>query len=295
MKTRKNNHNAAIQSSAFTVGQRNFLRRQKLQKLYIFWSRILVFTAFLALWQISADQGWIDSFYFSSPIAILRLFWHDVADRSLLSHIGITLLESGVSFLLIIALSVLIATFFWFYPSLGKMCEPFLIVLNSLPKSALAPLIIVWLGTGPRTIILCGISVGIFGCILNLYQSFAQTDPERLKLIETLGGTKLQAFTKVVFPGNIPTFISLSKVNIGLALVGVIIGEFLAGRKGLGYLIIYGSQVFKLDMVILSIVILCMIAMGIYGLLNMLEKKISYKSSRGKAFPLLDHKIPITK
>ena len=276
MKTRKNNHNAAIQSSAFTVGQRNFLRRQKLQKLYIFWSRILVFTAFLALWQISADQGWIDSFYFSSPIAILRLFWHDVADRSLLSHIGITLLESGVSFLLIIALSVLIATFFWFYPSLGKMCEPFLIVLNSLPKSALAPLIIVWLGTGPRTIILCGISVGIFGCILNLYQSFAQTDPERLKLIETLGGTKLQAFTKVVFPGNIPTFISLSKVNIGLALVGVIIGEFLAGRKGLGYLIIYGSQVFKLDMVMLSIVILCMIAMGIYGLLNMLEKKISY-------------------
>lgn len=204
------------------------------------------------------------------------MFWHDVADRSLLSHIGITLLESGVSFLLIIALSVLIATFFWFYPSLGKMCEPFLIVLNSLPKSALAPLIIVWLGTGPRTIILCGISVGIFGCILNLYQSFAQTDPERLKLIETLGGTKLQAFTKVVFPGNIPTFISLSKVNIGLALVGVIIGEFLAGRKGLGYLIIYGSQVFKLDMVILSIVILCMIAMGIYGLLNMLEKKISY-------------------
>lgn len=276
MKIQKNNRKANLQSSALTAGQKNFLRRQKLQKIYIFWSRILIFIAFLALWQVSADLGWIDSFYFSSPIAISQLFWHDIMDRSLLSHIGITLLESGISFLLIIAFSVLIATFFWFYPSLGKMCEPFLIVLNSLPKSALAPLIIVWLGTGPRTIILCGISVGIFGCILNLYQSFAQTDPERLKLIETLGGTKLQAFTKVVFPGNIPTFISLSKVNIGLALVGVIIGEFLAGRKGLGYLIIYGSQVFKLDMVILSIVILCVIAMVIYGLLNLLEKKISY-------------------
>lgn len=275
MKTQKNNQETNIQSAA-TTGQKNFLRRQKLQKIYIFWSRILIFTAFMMLWQVSADLGWIDSFYFSSPIAILKLFWHDITDMSLLSHIGITLLESGISFLLIIALSVLTATFFWFYPSLGKMFEPFLIVLNSLPKSALAPLIIVWLGTGPRTIILCGISVGIFGCILNLYQSFAQTDPERLKLIETLGGTKLQAFTKVVFPGNIPTFISLSKVNIGLALVGVIIGEFLAGRKGLGYLIIYGSQVFKLDMVILSIVILCVIAMGIYGLLNLLEKKISY-------------------
>ena len=280
MKIQKNNHetNDIIKSdaAALTIGQKNFLRRQKLQKLYIFWSRILLFAAFVMLWQVSADLGWIDSFYFSSPITIPKLFWHDVQDMSLLSHIGITLLESGVSFLLIILFSLLTATFFWFYPSLGKMFEPFLIVLNSLPKSALAPLIIVWLGTGPRTIILCGISVGIFGCILNLYQSFEQTDPERLKLIETLGGTKLQAFTKVVFPGNIPTFISLSKVNIGLALVGVIIGEFLAGRKGLGYLIIYGSQVFKLDMVILSIVILCVIAMGIYGLLNLLEKKISY-------------------
>ena len=280
MKIQKNNHetNDIIKSdaAALTIGQKNFLRRQKLQKLYIFWSRILLFAAFVMLWQVSADLGWIDSFYFSSPITISKLFWHDVQDMSLLSHIGITLLESGVSFWLIILFSLLTATFFWFYPSLGKMFEPFLIVLNSLPKSALAPLIIVWLGTGPRTIILCGISVGIFGCILNLYQSFEQTDPERLKLIETLGGTKLQAFTKVVFPGNIPTFISLSKVNIGLALVGVIIGEFLAGRKGLGYLIIYGSQVFKLDMVILSIVILCVIAMGIYGLLNLLEKKISY-------------------
>ncbi len=280
MKIQKNNHetNDIIKSdaAALTIGQKNFLRRQKLQKLYIFWSRVLLFAAFVMLWQVSADLGWIDSFYFSSPIAISKLFWHDVQDMSLLSHIGITLLESGVSFLLIILFSLLTATFFWFYPSLGKMFEPFLIVLNSLPKSALAPLIIVWLGTGPRTIILCGISVGIFGCILNLYQSFEQTDPERLKLIETLGGTKLQAFTKVVFPGNIPTFISLSKVNIGLALVGVIIGEFLAGRKGFGYLIIYGSQVFKLDMVILSIVILCVIAMGIYGLLNLLEKKISY-------------------
>lgn len=167
MKTLKNNRKNSIQASAVTTGQKKFLRRQKLQKLYIFWSRILIFAAFIMLWQISADLGWIDSFYFSSPAAISRLFWHDITDMSLLSHIGITLLESGISFLLIILLSVMTATFFWFYPSLGKMFEPFLIVLNSLPKSALAPLIIVWLGTGPRTIILCGISVGIFGSMIS--------------------------------------------------------------------------------------------------------------------------------
>lgn len=259
-----------------SAGQREYIRHQKFRKLYIFLSRIFIFIAFLVLWQVCSDLGKIDRFYFSSPLDIIKLFVHDVKDMSLINHIGITLFESGVSFLIIIIVSLFTATFFWFYPSLGKTFEPFLIILNSLPKSALAPLIIVWLGTGMRTIILCGISVGLFGFILNLYQAFSQTDAERLKLIETLGGTKFQAFTKVVFPGNIPTFISIAKVNIGLTLVGVIIGEFLAGRKGLGYLIIYGSQVFKLDMVILSIIILCIIAMVLYGILSVIEKKISY-------------------
>ena len=120
-------------------------------------------------------------------------------------------------------------------------------------------------------------SLGILGCILNKYQVFIQTDPERLKLIETLGGNRLQAFTKVVFPGSLPTFLSIAKTNIGLALVGVIIGEFLAGRQGLGYLIIYGEQVFKLDLLIMSIVILCAIAMLLYWLLSLLERRIEHR------------------
>lgn len=273
MKKKKNN----LKTSSFSEGQRAYLLNIKIQRLFILWSRVLIFAGFLILWQMAADFGWIDDFYFSSPLAIGTLFLHDIKDMSLLQHIGITLMESGISFLLIILCSVLTATLFWFYPVLGKMFEPFFIVLNSLPKSALAPLIIVWLGTGSKTIILCGMSVGLFGCILNLYQAFQQTDPERLKLIETLGGTRIQAFSKVVFPGNLPSFISIAKVNIGLALVGVIIGEFLAGRRGLGYLIIYGSQTFKLDLVILSIVILCIIAMMIYWGLNILERKIVKK------------------
>lgn len=265
------------QLSSASLGQIKYIKSQKRQLLIVFWSRLLFFIGFLLLWQLSSDMKWIDSFYFSSPAAIFTLFINNMKNMSLLDHIGITLLESGISFLLIIFGSLLVASLFWFFPTLGTILEPFLIVLNSLPKSALAPLIIVWLGTGMRTIILCGMSVGIFGCILNLHQAFSSTDPERIKLIKTFGGTKMQTFSKVVFPGNIPTFISLSKVNIGLALVGVIIGEFLAGRKGLGYLIIYGSQVFKLDLVILSIVILCIIAMMLYWICNVLEKKIKFK------------------
>ena len=273
MKTRKQDEELLL----YSQGQLAFLASQRQRKKAVIWSRIILSIGFLVLWQMASDFEWIDDFYFSSPRAIGILFLQDLQDMSLLRHIGMTLWESVVSFLLIVTFSLILATLFWFLPGLGHTFEPFLIVLTSLPKSALAPLIIVWLGTGPKTIILCGMSVGIFGCILNLYQVFIQTDPERLKLIETLGGNRLQAFTKVVFPGSLPTFLSIAKTNIGLALVGVIIGEFLAGRQGLGYLIIYGEQVFKLDLLIMSIVILCAIAMLLYWLLSLLERQIEHR------------------
>ena len=167
-----------VHTSSFSPGQKAYLHSIKMQKLLIIWCRFLIFAGFLTIWQLAADFGWIDDFYFSSPIAIGTLFLHDITTMSLLNHIRITLIESSLSFLLIILCSLLVATLFWFYPVLGKMFEPFLIVLNSLPKSALAPLIIVWLGTGPKTIILCGMSVGLFGCILNLYQTHSKHYPQ---------------------------------------------------------------------------------------------------------------------
>ena len=147
-------------------------------------------------------------------------------------------------------------------------------VLNSLPKSALAPLFIVWLGTGAKTIIVAGISVAVFGSIISFYTGFQQVDPEKITLIYTLGGRKQDAFFKVVLPGSVPILLSTAKVNIGLALVGVIIGEFLAARRGLGYLIIYGSQVFQLDMVITSIIILCIIALLFYQSIQFIEHRL---------------------
>ena len=150
--------------------------------------------------------------------------------------------------------------------------EPYIVILNSLPKSALAPLLIVWLGNNTKTIIIAAISVAVFGTIISIYTSFTEVEPEKIKLIQTLGGTRKTILFKLIIPNSLPMIISNMKVNIGLSLVGVIIGEFLAARAGLGYLIIYGSQVFKLDWVILSIVILCIIAMGLYWILNRFEK-----------------------
>lgn len=136
----------------------------------------------------------------------------------------------------------------------------------------MAPIFIVWLGNNMKTIIITAISVAIFGSILNLFTSFQTTDPDKLKLIYTLHGNRLDCLTKVILPINFPAILSILKVDIGLCLIGVVIGEFLAARKGLGYLIIYGSQVFKMDWVMLSIVLLCLIAALLYGILNRLEK-----------------------
>ena len=254
--------------------QAAYLRQHRHQKIFIRLCQIFILLSFLSLWEISVTAHWIDGFIFSSPSRICKTFYRMCVDGSFFLHLGTTLAEVFVSFLLIILIGYGAAVLLWFFPKLSKILEPYFVVLNSLPKSALAPLLIVWLGANVRTIIVAGISVAIFGTILSLYTAFVESDSEDQLLILTLHGTKRHILTKVLFPSTLPTLISLMKVNIGLALVGVIIGEFLAARRGLGYLIIYGSQVFKLDMVILSIVVLCIVAVGLYALIGMLEKRL---------------------
>lgn len=233
--------------------------------------RFLVLIIFLGFWELSARCGLIDTFFFSSPSLVVTHFIKMVMDHSFFTHTGITILETLISFLLITLISIVCATLLWYSKTLSEILEPYLVVLNSLPKSALAPLFIVWLGTGIDTIIVAGISVAVFGSVISLYTGFKHVDSEKLKLIYTLGGNRFAAFQKVVLPSSVPILLSNMKVNIGLALVGVIIGEFLAARKGLGYLIIYGSQVFQLNMVITSIIILCVIAMLLYQGIQWIE------------------------
>lgn len=254
--------------------QENYLKmHRRHHHLVTFW-RLIIFSGFLLLWELSADLGWIDSFFFSSPGRVIQCFLSLCVDRSIFLHIGITLWETVFSFLLVFLLSLAVATILWYSNRLSEILEPYLVILNSLPKSALAPLFIVWLGTGTTTIIVAGISVAIFGSIISFYTGFKQVDLEKITLIYTLGGKKKDAFKKVILPGSIPTMISTTKVNIGLALVGVIIGEFLAARRGLGYLIIYGSQVFQLNLVITSIIILCIIAFCFYKGIQCIEHRM---------------------
>ncbi|MCC8046735.1 MAG: ABC transporter permease [Clostridiales bacterium] len=258
-----------------SFSQKQYLKSLDRRRHRIWSARILIFILFLLLWETAVRQGWIDGFIFSSPSRVANAFVRMWADGSILVHTRITLLETFASFALVVLLGVGCAVLLWYNRALSEVFEPFLVVLNSLPKSALAPLLIVWLGANLKSIIVSGVSVAIFGTILNLYTGFREMDPESSKLIYTLQGTKKDVLFKVLLPGTLPLLISIMKVNIGLCLVGVVIGEFIGAREGLGYLIIYSSQIFKLDYLILSIVILCVIAVLLYGMLSLLEKKCS--------------------
>lgn len=224
-----------------------YLKQQKKDKFQIRFFQWFLFAAFLIIWEITADHNMINSFIFCSPSIIGKCFLEMVKNGSLFEHIGITVLETLLGFAIVIIGSILIAILLWWNPKLSKILEPYMVVLNSLPKSALAPILIVWLGANYKTIIVCAISVAIFGSILNIYTGFVTVETDKIKLIRTLGGSRLDCLRLVVIPASMENILSVMKVNIGLCLVGVIIGEFLAARSGLGYLIIYGSQVFTCE------------------------------------------------
>lgn len=257
-----------------SLRQAEYIKQHRRHHHLVSFCRFLAFAGFLALWEISANLEWIDAFIFSSPSRVIHTLLEMSGDQTLFRHTGVTLYETLLSFVLVILVSFLTATILWFFNSLSEILEPWLVILNSLPKSALAPLLIVWLGANMKTIIVAGMSVAVFGSIISMYTAFRSTDEEEIKLIYTLGGNRIQVLRCVVFPSSIPAVISILKVNIGLCLVGVIIGEFLAAREGLGYLIIYSSQVFKLNYLIAALIILCIIAFCLYQAIQKLEHHI---------------------
>jgi NitT/TauT family transport system permease protein len=257
-----------------TPAQQEFIEKEQFHKRRVATIRIMLLVLVLAVWELCAELGMIDAFIFSSPSGVLFCFLKMAADGSIFGHIGVTLMETIISFLLVVVLGLAVAVLLWCSRSASEILEPYLVMLNSLPKSALAPILIVWLGNHMHTIIVAAVSVALFGSIMTLHQGFERTDPDKIRLIRSLGGTRLDVLAKVLLPGSVPLIISNMKVNIGLCLVGVIIGEFLSAQKGLGYLIIYGSQVFRLDLVMMSIVILCILSAVLYQGIAVLERRV---------------------
>jgi len=250
-----------------------YLQKKNKRKWLIRFAQLFIVIAFISIWEIAANAGWIDSFVMSQPSRIWDTLMN-FSQLNLLTHIGTTVFETLAGFVLGVFLGLLISTLLWWSKVLTKIAEPFLVVLNSLPKVALGPVIIIWVGAGTPAIIVMALAISLIVTVLDMLNGFNNTNREKVRMIKTFGANRAQIFTKVVFPSNLNTLFNSLKINIGLSLVGVISGEFLVSRAGLGYLIVYGGQVFKLDLVMTSVLILAVVAALMYQCVNFTEKLV---------------------
>ncbi len=240
-----------------------YLARRRTDKIVTLILRIGVLVAFIGLWELAAQIDLIDPFIFSCPSRIVATLG-SIDPTELLKHIGYTLLECLIGFVAASAIGVAIAVLLWRFVKLRAVLEPYIIVLNALPKIALGPIIIIWVGAGAQAIVVMTVLICVIVTIISVLNGFMSVDAGKILLLRSMGASKLQILTKLIFPANVPALVNMLKINVGLAWVGTIMGEYLVSSAGLGYLIIYGSQVFKMDLVMASTVILCILATVMY-------------------------------
>lgn len=256
----------------YSAEHAKFLRKRK-QNIALVWVlRIGVLSLILGLWELVTACGWVDPFIMSSPSRIASTLANLAADGSLFYHIGVTLWETLAGFAIAVIVGFSVALALWWSDTLRRVLEPYIVVLNALPKIALGPLIIIWFGTGSKAIVFMTVLVGVIVAIMHVLSAFIATDVNKVLLLRSMGASKLQILWKLVIPSSYPAVISMLKVNVGMAWIGSIMGEYIVSRAGLGYLIVYGGQVFKLDLVMSATFVLCLLAAGMYALVVLLEK-----------------------
>lgn len=266
----KNNLNSSREHIAY-------LKKQKQKRVIISLSRWIILFAIIGLWELCAQVKLIDPFITSSPSRVIKTIGDLYKNDTLFYHVGITLAETIAGFLLAVVLGYSIAVLLWLSDAARKIIEPYIVVLNSLPKIALGPLIIIWIGTGYDAIIFMTVIVSIIVCIMNTLTSFLSVDATKLLLMKSMGAGKLTTLKKLVIPASLPSLMNTLKVAVGLAWIGSIMGEYIVSKAGLGYLIVYGGQVFKLDLVMTATIILCALAGGMYGIITVVEKLLTKK------------------
>lgn len=255
-------------------GYQEYLKKIKRKNLLIVLTQILILVFLIFLWQFLANHNFINTFITSSPKQVLQTIIELYQSNNLFHHIWITVYETILSFLLGTLLGIIIAILLWYNKFIAKVIDPYLTILNSLPKVSLGPILIIWVGANIKSIITMALLISLIITIITVYNSFIATDANKIKLLKSLGATKFQVLKYLIIPSNYPTIISSLKINISMSLIGVIMGELLVSKSGIGYLIMYGSQVFNLNLVITGIIILMIVSYLMYLIINYLEKKL---------------------
>lgn len=253
-------------------GYKKYLSQRKKWNVFIHISRLLVIIIVLSIWQILSDYNIINTFITSSPKEIFRTIISLYNNNNLWIHIYTTVYETLISFIIGCVLGIFIAVILWYSEFVSRVIDPYLTVLNSLPKVSLGPILIIWFGANVRSIIIMAILVSVIVMIITVYNSFKETDVIKVNLLKSFGASKLQILKYLVIPANYPTIISSLKISISQSLIGVIMGELLVSKKGIGYLIMYGSQVFNLNLVASGIVILMIVSYIMYLIICYIEK-----------------------
>ncbi|MCL6547457.1 MAG: ABC transporter permease [Alicyclobacillus sp.] len=241
-----------------------YLKQQRKYRMRLRVAQVLVLAAVLCLWELSARLEWANPMLTSSPSMIAASMGPYFDQSHLLGNTLITFVETVIGFAVSMLVGSLVAIALWWSKFFSEVLEPYLVVLNAIPKVALGPIFYIWLGD-KLSIYGMAVAISVIVTIITLLSGFIHVDKNRLRLMESFGATRWQTLRIVVLPANVPTFISAMKVNVGLTLVGVIMGEFLSAKAGLGFLITYGGQVFQMNLVMTSVVMLAVLSLLLYG------------------------------
>ena len=266
-----------MKNNNYSLEHKRYLYRHKTQTFLVHLVRISILVAFIGLWQLLTDVGVLDVFFFSSPVRIIRQLAQLHSSGDLFYNIWITLKETLLAFAIASGIGFILAALLWQTDFVRKIFEPYLVVLNSLPKIALGPIIIIWMGIGQKAIITMGVLVVVVVTTLNMLTSFMSVDEGKISLMRSFGANKIQIFWHLVLPASVTDIISTLKINVGLSWIGTIMGEFLACKAGIGYLLKYGGQVFNLDLVMTSTLVLCVMAGLMYFIVATIEKFVTRK------------------
>ena len=257
--------------------QKKYLKSIKVKKFIIISIQLFIVFIFFALWEYLANKNIINTFVFSKPSKIFDTIINLAINNNLFTHIFTTLYEVIIAFTLGIFLGLIVAIILYQFPIIAKIVDPFLTMINSLPKVALGPLIIIIAGANTKSIIIMALLINLIVSIITIYNGFINIDETKIKLMKSFKATKKQLLIKLVIPSSYKTIISSLKLNISMSLIGVIMGEFLVSKAGIGYLIIYGTQVFNLSLVMAGILILVIISFILYKLVTFIENKLIKK------------------
>lgn len=256
------------------IEHKKYLKKLKFDTAKVIFFQIIILVLFVVIWQLLSDYKIINTFLCSSPKNIVKTIINLWKSNDLLIHVWVTLKEILISFGIGTIIGILFASFLWWSPFASRVLDPYLTVLNSLPKVSLGPIIIIWVGANQNSIILMALLISVISTIISVYVGFEQTNKNSIKLMKSFHASKFQIFTKVILPSNINTIVSSLKINLSMTFVGVIMGELLVSKQGLGYLINYGSQVFNTNLVITGIILLGILTSILYFLILLVQKKL---------------------